>query len=96
MCGLRAWFGAHPAIQLLRTCQRPVMVVRNAVGQPCQSLIFFFQWPGRPCAANAGSAAWFSIRIGCIAAGIRGLRTVLAKKTHPCRGFIERVFAAGC
>ncbi|KRD55340.1 universal stress protein UspA [Acidovorax sp. Root275] len=37
--GLRAWFGTHPAIQMLRTCQRPVIVVRNPADQPCRSLM---------------------------------------------------------
>lgn len=37
--GLRAWFGVHPAIQMLRNCQRPVIVVRSAGDQPYQSLM---------------------------------------------------------
>ncbi len=37
--GLRAWFCAHPAIQMLRTCPRPVIVVRSLAEQPYQSLI---------------------------------------------------------
>ena len=37
--GLRAWYGAHPAIQLLRACRRPVIVVRSAAAQPYQSLM---------------------------------------------------------
>ena len=37
--GLRAWWGAHPAIQLLRACQRPVVVVCSAAAQPYQSVV---------------------------------------------------------
>ena len=37
--GLRAWFSAHPAIQMLRSGQRPVVVVRNGADQPYQSLV---------------------------------------------------------
>lgn len=37
--GLPAWFGTHPAIKMLRTCQRPVIVVRNPAEQTYQSLI---------------------------------------------------------
>ncbi|MFP5446149.1 MAG: universal stress protein [Betaproteobacteria bacterium] len=37
--GLRAWFSAHPAIQMLRACQRPVIVVRNPADQPYQTLM---------------------------------------------------------
>lgn len=37
--GLRAWFSAHPAIQMLRRCPRPVIVVRNGADQPYQSLV---------------------------------------------------------
>ena len=37
--GLRAWWGTHPALRLLRACQRPVVVVRNAADQTYQSLL---------------------------------------------------------
>src|SRR3989344_2357319 len=37
--GLRAWFSAQPAIQMLRACQRPVIVVRNPADQPYQTLM---------------------------------------------------------
>lgn len=38
--GLRMGFSAaHPAIQMLRTCPRPVIVVRSLASQPYQSLI---------------------------------------------------------
>lgn len=37
--GLRAWFSAHPAIQMLRRCPRPTIVVRNGADQPYQGLI---------------------------------------------------------
>ncbi|RZJ14255.1 MAG: universal stress protein [Acidovorax sp.] len=36
---LRAWFGAHPAIKMLRAGQRPVIVVCNPADQPYQSLM---------------------------------------------------------
>ena len=37
--GLRAGFCPHPALQMLRTCPRPVIVVRNGADQPHQSLV---------------------------------------------------------
>ena len=37
--GLRAWFCPHPAIQMLRTFQRPVIVVRSPAEQPYQSVM---------------------------------------------------------
>jgi nucleotide-binding universal stress UspA family protein len=37
--GLRACFRAHPAIQLLRSCPRPVIVVCSPADHPYQSLI---------------------------------------------------------
>ncbi len=37
--GLRAWFCPHPALQMLRACPRPVIVVRNGSDQPYQSLV---------------------------------------------------------
>lgn len=37
--GLRAWWGVHPAIHMLRDCQRPVVVVCTAAAYPYQSLL---------------------------------------------------------
>jgi nucleotide-binding universal stress UspA family protein len=37
--GLRAWFTTHPALRMLRTCPRPVIVVRNPAHQPYQGLM---------------------------------------------------------
>lgn len=37
--GLAAWFRTHPAVRMLRACQRPVLVVRKAAAQPYQSLL---------------------------------------------------------
>jgi nucleotide-binding universal stress UspA family protein len=37
--GLAAWFRTHPAVHMLRACQRPVLVVRKAAAQPYQSLV---------------------------------------------------------
>lgn len=37
--GLRRWFAAHPALQLLRTCRRPVIVVRGAADAAYQRLM---------------------------------------------------------
>lgn len=37
--GLRAWFCPHPALQMLRSCPRPVIVVRKGADQPYQSLV---------------------------------------------------------
>ena len=37
--GLAAWFRTHPAVRMLRACQRPVLVVRKAAALPYQSLL---------------------------------------------------------
>lgn len=37
--GLRAWFAGHPAIRVLRACQRPVVIVRRPADHPYQSLV---------------------------------------------------------
>ena len=56
--GLAAWFRTHPAVRMLRACQRPVLVVRKAAAQPYQSLLVAVDF--RRC-----RSAWWNWALHC-------------------------------